>query len=405
MKMKKRFFGTLLSLVTVLGLMLWMPLTAYAVENYNLWIGGIQVTSDTATSSDHPTWSYDVGTKTLTLNGATISGGNSNSQYAAIYARGELTINVTGNNTVTGPENPNNYSRGVYVFGEGGKVSLNITGSGTLTATAHPSSKYSYGIYTHAIGNSGDITISADTTVNAVGQGSIYAMGLSVLRNVNVNGTLTALGGNAGVSAVYGNINISENAKLTATGNIAVSGTVKNAITGTGWSDTDGTQGKTAIAISTGGQTLGRYKKVQFPAVKEPSTVTKAPEAKNLTYTGSAQALVEAGTASGGTMQYALGTKDAATGTYSASIPTGTEAGTYYVWYKVKGDDNHNDTTPHCIQVTISRTKTDDDKADDKADDKGIDSLPQTGDTEKPLLYGLAALFACIGLGFVVKRK
>ncbi|MBO5536300.1 MAG: LPXTG cell wall anchor domain-containing protein [Clostridia bacterium] len=107
---------------------------------------------------------------------------------------------------------------------------------------------------------------------------------------------------------------------------------------------------------------------------------------------------MEVGTASGGTMQYALGTKDVATGTYSASIPTGTEARTYYVWYKVKGDDNHNDTTPRCIQVTITRTKTD----DDKADDKGIDSLPQTGDTEKPLLYGLAALFACIGLGFVV---
>jgi LPXTG-motif cell wall-anchored protein len=403
MKMKKRFFGTLLSLVMVLG----MSMTAYA-DNYNLWIGGMQVTSANAKSSDHPTWSYDVGTKTLTLNGATISGGNPSSEDAAIYAKGELTINMTGNNTVTGPENPNDQSRGVYVNdGDDGRIQvlLTITGSGTLTATGHPSSKYSYGISTGASNtDTGDITISADTTVNAVGQGSSFGAGVRGRHDVNINGTLTAFGGDAGVYADYGNINISENAKLTATGDTAVSvfyGTVKNAIAGTGWSDTAGTQGKTAIAISTGGQTLGSYKKVQFPAVKEPSTVTKAPEAKNLTYTGSAQALVEAGTASGGTMQYALGTKDAATGTYSASIPTGTEAGTYYVWYKVKGDDNHNDTTPHCIQVTISRTKTD----DDKADDKGIDSLPQTGDTEKPLLYGLAALFACIGLGFVVKRK
>lgn len=41
-----------------------------------------------------------------------------------------------------------------------------------------------------------------------------------------------------------------------------------------------------------------------------PATVETAPKAKTLNYTGSAQALVEAGTATGGTMQYALGTDD-----------------------------------------------------------------------------------------------
>ena len=53
-------------------------------------------------------------------------------------------------------------------------------------------------------------------------------------------------------------------------------------------------------------------------------------------------------------MQYALGTKDAATEPYTTSIPTATEAGTYYVWYKVKGDANHTDTEPASITVTIS---------------------------------------------------
>ena len=61
---------------------------------------------------------------------------------------------------------------------------------------------------------------------------------------------------------------------------------------------------------------------------KQPATVTKAPEAKALTYTGSVQELVTAGTATGGEMQYALGTKDAATEEYTTSIPTATEAGT-----------------------------------------------------------------------------
>ena len=90
-------------------------------------------------------------------------------------------------------------------------------------------------------------------------------------------------------------------------------------------------------------------------AAKEASVVTKAPTAKTLTYTGSAQALVTAGEATGGTMQYALGTATEATEPYTTSIPTATDAGTYYVWYKVAGDENHNDTNPACVEVTINK--------------------------------------------------
>ena len=64
---------------------------------------------------------------------------------------------------------------------------------------------------------------------------------------------------------------------------------------------------------------------------KTAATVTKVPEAKPLTVNGQAQALVTAGTAEGGTMQYALGT-DASGGPaenlYTAAIPTATDAGT-----------------------------------------------------------------------------
>ncbi|MBO5535960.1 MAG: InlB B-repeat-containing protein [Clostridia bacterium] len=130
----------------------------------------------------------------------------------------------------------------------------------------------------------------------------------------------------------------------------------------------------------------------QMPA----ATVTRAPAANNLTYTGSAQKLVTAGEATGGKMQYALGDNATTAPTdeslYTTSIPAKTDAGTYYVWYKVKGDNNHTDTTPVCIPVTISGSK-------------GIHSLPQTGDTERPLLYGLAFLAACIGLGLLIRKK
>ena len=87
---------------------------------------------------------------------------------------------------------------------------------------------------------------------------------------------------------------------------------------------------------------------------KQAAIVTKAPTAKDLTYTGSAQELVTAGEATGGTMQYALGTATEATEQYTTSIPAKTDAGTYYVWYKVVGDDNHNDTAPVCVKACIA---------------------------------------------------
>lgn len=90
-------------------------------------------------------------------------------------------------------------------------------------------------------------------------------------------------------------------------------------------------------------------------AAKEASVVTKAPEAKTLTYNGQAQALVTAGEATGGKMQYALGDANGATQPYTTSIPTGVNAGTYYVWYKAVSDEDHSDSKPACITVTISK--------------------------------------------------
>lgn len=79
--------------------------------------------------------------------------------------------------------------------------------------------------------------------------------------------------------------------------------------------------------------------------------VTEAPEANTLTYTGQAQALVTAGKATGGDMMYRLGDS----GEFSADIPTGTNAGDYSVWYKVVGDENHSDTQPVEVKVTIAK--------------------------------------------------
>ena len=62
----------------------------------------------------------------------------------------------------------------------------------------------------------------------------------------------------------------------------------------------------------------------------------------------------------GYTMQYAIGT-DATTAPaadqFTANVPTGNNAGTYYVWYKAVGDDNHTDSKAECKTVSIAKKK------------------------------------------------
>ena len=76
------------------------------------------------------------------------------------------------------------------------------------------------------------------------------------------------------------------------------------------------------------------------------------PTAKELTYNGKAQVLVTAGKAEGGTMQYSLDKK-----TWSKKLPTGTDAGEYTAWYRVKGDADHRDVAASSLKVTIAERK------------------------------------------------
>ena len=76
---------------------------------------------------------------------------------------------------------------------------------------------------------------------------------------------------------------------------------------------------------------------------------TVAPAAiTDLKFTGAALALVTAGTAEGGEMQYSLdGT------TFSAAIPTATDKGDYTISWKVVGDKNHNDLSVQTLLGSI----------------------------------------------------
>ena len=115
--------------------------------------------------------------------------------------------------------------------------------------------------------------------------------------------------------------------------------------------------------------------------LKETSTVTAAPTAiPDLVYKGSNQALITAGTATGGTLSYKLNN-----GTYSKELPIAQDAGDYTVYYKAVGDDDHEDTEERSFTVTIQKAiitvKAKDQTAyvGDKAPVLGADSCTVSG--------------------------
>ena len=91
----------------------------------------------------------------------------------------------------------------------------------------------------------------------------------------------------------------------------------------------------TITAVSTSEKYAGETSKT-FTIQKAEITSMTAPTTDELTYNGQDQALVNAGSVEGGAVHYSLDGQ-----TYAADVPTGKDAGSYIVYYKVVPDDNH----------------------------------------------------------------
>ena len=115
----------------------------------------------------------------------------------------------------------------------------------------------------------------------------------------------------------------------------------------------------TYAIIVTGAANQGNYSvsfvNGTFTIIRVKAAVTAAPEAKSLSFNGSAQELVKAGTVSGGNMVYATGSSSAPSTAWSKEIPTGVNAGVYYVWYKALGDAGYGDSDMNCVSVLIAK--------------------------------------------------
>lgn len=115
-----------------------------------------------------------------------------------------------------------------------------------------------------------------------------------------------------------------------------------------------------------------------FTIVKPSATIDLLPYANNLTYNGLPQKLVTPGSSAGGTLRYSTSEN----GSYTSSIPTGTVAGDYIVYWYVQGDDAHSDSDKQHIEVKIKAKNLD---SSDVSTDQiaaqaysGSDLMPET---------------------------
>ena len=86
-----------------------------------------------------------------------------------------------------------------------------------------------------------------------------------------------------------------------------------------------------------------------FSISKAAATYT-SPAAQTLTYTGSAQNLLSAGSTNHGTIQYSSDNS-----TWSTTIPQGTNAGSYTAYWKLVGDSNHTDVDAQELSISIAK--------------------------------------------------
>ena len=231
-----------------------------------------------------------------------------------------------------------------------------VTYGDSLTVTGSANAQAGSGTWTWSSSNSAVVAVSGTTaspTVTVVGVGEATITGTFenddylgsntvtvtvTQREVTLNwgASIFTYDGKSHVPAVtLGNVKTGDTVNVTVTGEQTNAGTNYTA---------------TAESLDNGNYKLPEAKTRSFTINKADAAVTAAPTAQKLTYSGSAQALVSAGEATGGTVQYSLdGTN------YSTTIPTGTDAGSYTVYYKVVGDSNHTNTSPASVTVTIAK--------------------------------------------------
>ena len=144
---------------------------------------------------------------------------------------------------------------------------------------------------------------------------------------------------------------------------VTATGTFDNANVGSG-------KTVTISDITLGGSSVANYKlaasgnqtstTANITAVAASVTTAPAAVSGDLTYIGEALTLFSAGSVTGGTLMYKVttsSTKPENTDGFTTTIDQETNAGTYYLWYYVEGDANHNSTSVNGTGISKSIDK------------------------------------------------
>ena len=136
--------------------------------------------------------------------------------------------------------------------------------------------------------------------------------------------------------------------------------------------------------------TLGGKTAVASFTIEKSAPSCTPPVGLQPTYTGSALALISAGSAIGGRMEYSLDGK-----TWSQGIPTAIEVGSYTVYYRVTGDSNHTGLAAASVTAQIKKmTQTGISASDTEVDYDGTPhdiTVSLTDSTGVTVWYGASA--------------
>ena len=183
--MKKKLFAILLSIVMVVGL---LPVTALAADPtvYDIWVDGVQVTSENKDNLCSGTVSYDPATHTLSLNNATLDNDTMSDYGINTIIPSTLKIRLTGTNSITRTD-----PYGGMGIAPNSSNSVEITGDGTLVINV-------IGENYDGISTAADVKISDKARVIINSKGGLGIAG----RMVEIDGaTLNSTGLYAGIDA------------------------------------------------------------------------------------------------------------------------------------------------------------------------------------------------------------
>ena len=183
--MKKKLLALLLSMVMLVGL---MPFTALAADStaYDIWVDGVQVTSENKDNLCGGTVSYDPTTHTLSLNNATLDSDTLSDYGIKTTIPSTLKMRLTGTNSIirTSPG-------GGIGIAPNSSNSVEITGDGTLVINVN-------GENYDGISAGADVKISDKAKVTINSEGGLGIVG----RMVEIDGaTVNSTGLYAGIDA------------------------------------------------------------------------------------------------------------------------------------------------------------------------------------------------------------